>query len=155
MACQLLSSQEPQSLDSSILVQDWHGFSKAEPLFGTWSKNGWTKKSCKWPKNQFGIIKFFGVFFVKKRHNLMFPRITYDIVFSTKKMVPECKPEWNREAIMVFSRLAILMAADNSCSKLQPSLFAIVLTVGAASCLTYQNSRLYHLYKSNIPFWRL
>ena len=25
-----------------------------------------------------------------------------------KEMVPECKPEWNREAIMVFSRLPSL-----------------------------------------------
>ena len=33
MACQLPSSYEPQRLDSSILVQDLHGFSKAEPLF--------------------------------------------------------------------------------------------------------------------------
>ena len=31
--------------------------------------------------------------------------MTYEIVFSTKKMVPECKLEWNREAIMFFSRL--------------------------------------------------
>ena len=29
--------------------------------------------------------KNFWSFFVKKRHNLSFPRITYDIVFSTKK----------------------------------------------------------------------
>ena len=27
MACQLPSSKEPQSLDPSIFVQDWHGFS--------------------------------------------------------------------------------------------------------------------------------
>ena len=27
-------------LDSSTLVPDWHGFSKAEPVFGTGSKNG-------------------------------------------------------------------------------------------------------------------
>ena len=28
--------------------------------------------------------------------------------FFPQKMVPECKPEWNREAIMVFSRLLSL-----------------------------------------------
>ena len=28
--------------------------------------------------------------------------------FFDKKMVPECKPEWNREAITVFSRLPSL-----------------------------------------------
>ena len=28
--------------------------------------------------------------------------------FFHKKMVPECKPEWNREAITVFSRLPSL-----------------------------------------------
>ena len=28
--------------------------------------------------------------------------------FFPQKMVPECKPEWNREAIMVFSRLPSL-----------------------------------------------
>ena len=38
-------------------------------------------------------------------------------------MVPECKPEWNREAITVFSRLPSLMAADKPCPQLQPSLF--------------------------------
>ena len=38
-------------------------------------------------------------------------------------MVPECKPEWNREAIAVFSRLPSLMAADEPCPQLQPSLF--------------------------------
>ena len=43
-----------------------------------------TKKGCKWSKNQFGIIKFFGLFFVKKQHYLLFPKITYDILFSTK-----------------------------------------------------------------------
>ena len=37
-------------------------------------------------------------------------------------MVPECKPEWNREAITVFSRLPSLMAADKPCPLLQPSL---------------------------------
>ena len=37
-------------------------------------------------------------------------------------MVPECKPEWNREAITVFSRLLNLMAADKPCPQLQPSL---------------------------------
>ena len=37
-------------------------------------------------------------------------------------MVPECKPEWNRETIMVLSRLPSLMAADKPCSLLQPSL---------------------------------
>ena len=42
--------------------------------------------------------------------------------FFPQKMVPECKPEWNREAIMVFSRLPRLMAADKQCPQLQPSL---------------------------------
>ena len=37
-------------------------------------------------------------------------------------MVPECKPEWNKGAIMVFSRLPSLMAADNPCPQLQPPL---------------------------------
>ena len=36
-------------------------------------------------KKKFGIIKNFGLFFVKKRHILSFPKMTYDIVFSTKK----------------------------------------------------------------------
>ena len=38
-------------------------------------------------------------------------------------MVLECKPEWNREAILVSSRLPSLMAADKPCPQLQPSLF--------------------------------
>jgi hypothetical protein len=37
-------------------------------------------------------------------------------------MVPKCKPEWNREAIMVLSRLPSLMAADKPCPQLQSSL---------------------------------
>ena len=37
-------------------------------------------------------------------------------------MVPECKPEWNREAITVFFRLPSLMAGDKPCPQLQPSL---------------------------------
>jgi hypothetical protein len=28
--------------------------------------------------------------------------------FFNKKMVPECKPEWSREAIMIFSKLPSL-----------------------------------------------
>ena len=39
-----------------------------------------------------------------------------------KQILPECKPEWNREAITVFSRLPSLMAADKPCPQLQPSL---------------------------------
>ena len=42
-------------------------------------------------------------------------------------MVPECKPEWNREAIMVFSRLPSLKAADKPCPQLQPSLLCFFL----------------------------
>ena len=34
--------------------------------------------------------------------------MTYDIIFFHKKMVPESKLEWNREAITVFSRLPSL-----------------------------------------------
>ena len=37
-------------------------------------------------------------------------------------MVPECKTEWNREAIKIFSRLPSLTAADKPCPRLQPSL---------------------------------
>ena len=44
------------------------------------------------------------------------------VVFLTKKGLPECKPEWNREAITDFSRPPILMAADKPCPQLQPSL---------------------------------
>ena len=43
-------------------------------------------------------------------------------LFFSQKMVPDCKPEWNREAKMVFSRLPCLMAADKPCPQLQPSL---------------------------------
>ena len=43
-------------------------------------------------------------------------------LFFPQKMVPDCKPEWNREARMVFSRLPSLMAADKPCPQLQPSL---------------------------------
>ena len=44
-------------------------------------------------------------------------------------MVPECKPEWNREAITVFFRLPSLMAADKSCPLLQPS-FSMLFFAG-------------------------
>ena len=37
-------------------------------------------------------------------------------------MVPECKPEWNKEATTVLSRLPCLMSADKPCHLLQPSL---------------------------------
>ena len=46
--------------------------------------------------------------------------------FFHKKMVPECKPEWNREAITVFSRLPSLMAADKPCPQLKPSLILLL-----------------------------
>ena len=42
--------------------------------------------------------------------------------FFPQKMVPECKPEWNREAKTVFSRIHSLMAADKPCPQLQTSL---------------------------------
>ena len=35
--------------------------------------------------------------------------------FPQNYILPECKPEWNREAITVFSRLLSLMAADKPC----------------------------------------
>jgi hypothetical protein len=38
-------------------------------------------------------------------------------------------PEWNREAIMVFSRLPSLMAADKPCPQLQLSLVLIAWAV--------------------------
>ena len=43
-------------------------------------------------------------------------------------MVPEWKPEWNREAIMVFFRLPSLMTADKPCSQLQPSLICTLIS---------------------------
>ena len=49
-------------------------------------------------------MQFFGK---KKDIKMSSPKMTYDIIFP-QKMVPECKPEWNREAIMVFSRLPSL-----------------------------------------------
>ena len=42
--------------------------------------------------------------------------------------MPESKPERNREAITVFSRLSSLMAADKPCPKLQPSLTKRTMT---------------------------
>ena len=53
-------------------------------------------------------------------------------------MVPECKPEWNREAITVFSRLPSLMAADKPCPQLQPSL-------STNSCRKVASSNMSHL----------
>ena len=41
--------------------------------------------------------------------------MTYAFIFSTKKyLVPECKLEWNIEAITVFSRLPSLVASSAS-----------------------------------------
>ena len=37
----------------------------------------------------------------------------YGFIFH-KKVVPECKPEWNREAITVFSRLSSLVVSTAS-----------------------------------------
>ena len=49
-----LGTPEPNSCS---LIVNWPAARKAKPLFGTWSKNGYTKKGCKWSKNQFGTIK--------------------------------------------------------------------------------------------------
>ena len=57
------------------------------------------------------------------------------VAFFPQNMVPEHKPEWNREAITVFSRLPSLMAADKPCPQLQPSLLMSALTSLDLSCL--------------------
>ena len=44
-------------------------------MFRKWSKNGKTKKCCKYSKNQFSTRNFFGLFFVEKIN---------DVIFSTK-----------------------------------------------------------------------
>jgi len=46
-----------------------------------------TKKVANDKEKSIWHHKNFWSFFVKKRDNLLFPRLTYDIVFSTKKMV--------------------------------------------------------------------
>ena len=46
-----------RSPSSYSLVSNRSAASKAKSLFGTWSKNGYTKKGCIWSKNQFGTIK--------------------------------------------------------------------------------------------------
>ena len=58
-------------------------------------------------------------------------------------MVSECKPEWNREAITVFSRLPSLMAALLQLSLLMPlsknlpqkTIYAVALAMWELVCL--------------------
>ena len=67
-------------------------------------------------------------------------------------MVPECKPEWNREAITVFSRLPSLMAADKPCPQLQPSLGVTTKYVSSKYVLPpYQTCKT--LWVFVISFW--
>jgi hypothetical protein len=44
-----------------------------------------TKKVANDQKINLASYKLLVFFFVKKRHNLLFPKITYEIVFSSKK----------------------------------------------------------------------
>ena len=53
--------------------------------------------------------------------------------------MPECKPEWNGEAIMVFSRLPSLMAAEKPCPQLQPSL-VVTSKPGKVECFYLSTS---------------
>ena len=65
----------------------------------------------------------------------------YGFIFSTK-MVPECKPEWNREAIMFFSRLLSLRRLQAT-PLIQTSLGGGVikgLTCGEGSCVVAEVS---------------
>ena len=48
------------------------------------------------------------VFFCKKQTITYEGKSSCSVVFSTKKGLLECKPEWNREAITVFFRLPSL-----------------------------------------------
>ena len=63
-------------------------YGKGGGHYGTLTKVGCNRGHCSLAAIKLGtpgIIKFFWSFFVKKQHNVSFPRITYDIVFSTKK----------------------------------------------------------------------
>ena len=68
-------------------------------------------------------------------------------LFFPQKVVPESKPEWNREAITVFSRLPSLMAADKPCLLLQPSLR------GSPDCLELHNLSLHVWASYYVPFF--
>ena len=67
--------------------------------------------------------------------------------FFPQKNGPECKPEWNSEAITVFSRLPSLMAADKPCLLLQPSLR------GSPDCLELHNLSLHVWASYYVPFF--
>ena len=70
-------------------------------------------------------------------------------------MVPECKPEWNREAIMVSSRLPSLMAADKPCPQLQPSLDKIVYHHRKRHCIIESENLVYGTTNRNfLIIWR-
>ena len=53
--------------------------------------------------------------------------------FFRQKMVPECKPEWNREAITVFSRLPSLRRLQAT-PPLQTSLIPGLYSCGETAC---------------------
>ena len=67
------------------------------------------------------------------------------VVFSTKKGLLECKPEWNREAVTVFSRLPSLRRLQAT-PPLQTSLIGLLLDSCLKSLKSFWTS--YH-YPSN------
>ena len=78
-------------------------------MFGTWSKNGFTKKSCKWSKNHFGSIKFFGLFLSKNGITCLPQNNIWHCFFHKKWCL---SANQRGEAIIAFTRLPSLMAAD-------------------------------------------
>ena len=71
-------------------------------------KIGKARKSYKWSKNQFWHHNIFWTFFLSKKGHILLFCNRHMTSFFQQKLVPECKPEWNREAITVFSRLPSL-----------------------------------------------
>ena len=69
-----------------------------------------TKKVSNHRKINLASQNFFSLFHVKKRTITYEVKSSCSVVFSTRKGLLECKPEWNREAVTVFSRLPSLLA---------------------------------------------
>ena len=69
--------------------------------------------------------------------------------FFPQKMVPESKPEWNREAITVFSRLPSLRRLQAT-HLLQTSLFLIPYTY-ALEMLSFEMNSEYEFFQIELP----
>ena len=79
--------------------------------FGLWGPRSRRVQDCLWIPmwNQVKVKEFCNSLFHVKKQTITYEgKSSCSVVFLTKKGLLECKPEWNREAVTVFSRLPSL-----------------------------------------------